>query len=181
MSNKMCALEIMEKNDMITVEEKKFRFIFIEETKASEPIDKIIVPAKKIYIRQKGEAFDKKFRKLMTSSGYVCMPGSNYAGSELFFKKKDIDNFLDNLPKKEILYTRPFPTAMSRYISEVKKERNLKVDGSEKVYTNDFFGFTQNGSWCYQTKIEQLNITRERLEKEVEEEMKAIKFMEQLF
>lgn len=179
--SEVCALEIMEKNDMITVEEKKFRFIFIEETKDSEPIDKMIVPAKKIYIRQKGEAFDKKFRNLMTSSGYICMPGSNYAGAELFFRKKDIDSFLDNLPKKEIIYTRPFPTAMSRYISEVGKERDLKIDGSEKVYANDFFSFIQNGSWGYQTKIEQLNITRERLEKEEKEEAKAIKFMEKLF
>lgn len=180
MSN-ICALEIMEKNEMITIEEKKFRFAFVEKTDSTEAIDKTIVPAKKISILQKGERFDRKFRDLMISSGYVCMPASNYQGAELFFKKKDLDNFLDNLPKKEILYTRPFPTAMSKYISEVKEERGLIINGSEKVYTNDFFSFNDNGSWGYQTKIKQLNIIKERVEKEEEEESEAIKFMEQLF
>ena len=179
--SEVCALEIMEKNDMITVEEMKFRFLFVEEKEAIEPIDKITVPAKKISILQKGEEFDRKFRDLMTSSGYVCMPGSNYGGAELFFKKKDIDNFLDNLPEKEILYTRPFPSAMSRYISEVKDERNLIISDSVKVYTNDFFSFNKNGSWGYQTKIKQCDIIKERLDKEKKQEQKAIEFMEQLF
>lgn len=179
--SEICALEIMEKNDMIKIEKMKFRFSFIEEKEANEPIDEITVPAKKISILQKGEAFDRKFRELMMSSGYLCMPASNYQGAELFFKKEDIDNFLDNLPEREIIYTRPFPTVMSRYISEVKEERNLKIYGSEKVRRNHFFYFKENGAWGYQTKIKQLNIARKRVKKEEEEEAKAIKFMEQLF
>lgn len=179
--SEVCALEIMEKNDMITVEEMKFKFIFVEKADANEAIDRTIVPAKKISILQKGEEFDRKFRDLMTNAGYVCMPGSNYAGGQLFFKKKDIDSFLDNLPEKEVLYTRPFPSAMSKYISKVKDERNLIVSGSEKVYTHHFFNLNENGSWSYQTKIKQCDVIKERLDKEKEQEQEAIEFMEQLF
>lgn len=179
--SEVCALEIMEKNGMITVEEMKFRFVFVEEKEASEPIDEMIVPAKRISILQKGKTFDRKFRDLMMSSGYICQPAYNYQGSELFFKKKDLDNFLDNLPEKEIIYTRPFPSAMKKYISEVEDERGLIIFGSEKVHTNDFFDLKDNGSWSYQTKIKQLNVIKKRVEKEEEEEAKAIEFMEQLF
>lgn len=179
--SEVCALEIMEKNEMIKVKDTEFSFLFVKEKDATEPISKIIVPAKNIKILQKGGDFDKKFRELMKDSGYTCMPRRGYSGSNLFFRTEDIDDFLDNLPHEEVIYTRPFPTVMERYINKIKDDRNLIIKNSVRVMIDDFFAKEKNGEWGYQTKIKQCDIIKERVDEEKRQEQQAIEFMEQLF
>lgn len=175
--SEICALEIMEKNDMIEVKDKSITYNISEEQYPFGFIKTIKLPYKIIKIKQKGRDFDKKFRELMQSSGYLCRPDSRWGESELFIKKDDVDEFIRKLPQKEIIYMPKMPGLVSLYIKETYE--NIFELETRTMYTGH--GHHLFSDECEVIQIINKEIKKERIMNENQKEEKAIEFIKQLF
>ena len=176
--SEQCALEILENNDMIEIEKKKWTHQIAEEQYPFETdIIKILeIPFKSIRIKEKGEKFDERFRELMQENGYLCTPNSRYGSSDIFIKKEDVVNFLKKLPQEEIIFTENLHYLIRDYIEN--KYYNIELI-QEKQYTGHGLHAFKGASVT--SKIINLTEKRRRIEQQQNKEEKAIKFMEQLF
>lgn len=170
--SEQCALEILENNDMIKVGKEKWIHKIAEKQYPFENdiIKRLEIPFKSIKIKEKGEKFDERFRRLMQKNGYL------YTKSSTFIKQKDIDNFLKELPQTETIWTEELNNLIINYIE--KKYDFLKIE-KKAQYTGHGHHMFSNRS--YVTKITNLKTKKERIKNEKNREQEAIKFMEQLF
>lgn len=171
-----CALEIMQQNNMIKIENRHWLHRIAKEQYPDEIIKELKIPIKRIHIKQDGEEFDLKFRELMKQSGYICTPTKGYGASELFIKKEDIDNFINGLPEEEEIYTDVLNYLIYNYIQ----------DNYQHIKLQKHVMYTGHGNHKFQgkdavTSITNLNLKKQRIEQESQKEKDAIKFMEQLF
>ena len=169
--SEQCALEILENNDMIKVRKEKWIHQIAEEQYPFETdiIKRLEIPFKNITIKEKGEKFDERFRRLMQKNGYI------YTKNSTFIKKEDVDNFLKELPQIETIWTEK-PNYL--IIDYIENKYNFLIE-EKAQYTGQGHHMFSNRS--YVAKITNLKIKEERIKNEKNREQEAIKFMEQLF
>ena len=174
--SEVCALEIMENNNMIKVNEGRWVYKITKNNNPSEEdiIKEIKLPCKIIKIKTAGENFDKKFRELMKKSGYVCTPAQNYRNSDKFVKTSDIDKFIKELPEVEIVYLKELCWFVEKYIK--KNYEYITIKNIDNKYAQNIFGN------CYKIiKLTNNKIKTNRIEQAKQKEKEAIEFIEQLF
>ena len=176
--SEVCALEIMENNNMIKVNNTtwKYKITTNEDPSQEDIIKEIRLPCKNIQIKTGGKKFDKKFRTLMKKSGYVCTPTERYGDSNKFVKTSDIDKFIKELPEIEIVYLRKLCWFVKEYIEE--NYRYITIKNIDNRFKRNIFSI--NG---YNNIIELTNnkIKTNRIKQAKQKEQEAIEFMEQLF
>ena len=174
--SEFCALEIMQNNNMIKVNEGHLVYMITEDNDPDKEdiIKKIKLPCKIIQIKTKGDNFDKKFRELMKKSGYVCTPRENYRNSDKFIKKSDIDEFIKELPKIENIYLNQLYWFVEKYIEEYYE---YTIENIDNRYKRNIFTIN-----CYNViKLTNNKIKNDRIKQTKQKEQEAIEFMEQLF
>lgn len=169
-----CALEIMQNNRMITIENKYCLYKITDEY-YDDFIKEIKLPFLSIKIKTGGKKFDKKFRELMEKSGYISTPANNYGDSDKFIKKSDIDKFIKELPELETIYLKELYWFVEKYIEEYYQYITIKNIDNRYNKINIFKG--------YNTIIKLTNnkIKNNRIEQARKKEQEAIEFIEQLF
>lgn len=172
----VCALEIMEKNNMITSLDKHlvYKITTNKDPNEEDIIKEIKLPYKQILIKTGGKNFDKKFRELMKKSGYICTPASNYGDNEKFVKKSDVANFIKELPEIETIYLKELLWFVEQYIE--RWHSYLKIKNIDNRYKRNLFKNCNTIIELTNTKIKE-----NRIEQARKKEEKAIEFMEQLF
>lgn len=172
----VCALEIMENNNMIATSNKYWVYKITTERDPCEKdvIKEIKLQYKIIRIKTGGKKFDKKFRELMKKSGYVCTPAENYGDGEKFVKTSDIDKFVKELPKKETIYLKKLCWFVEKYIQE--SNTHFRIKNIDNRYNKNIFK-----NYNTITEITNNEIKQNRIEQAKQKEEESIRFMEQLF
>ena len=175
--SEFCALEIMKNNNMIDVKEGAWVYKIAINNDPSEEdiIEEIKLPYKIIKIKTAGENFDKKFRKLMKKSGYICTPARNYGDSDKFVKTSDIDKFIKELPEIETIYLKELCWFVEKDIEEHYGYITIKNINNNRYKRNIFKDYNTI------TKLTNNRIKINRLEQARQKEQEAIEFMENLF
>lgn len=170
-----CKLEVLQENGLVRYKESCLKFDIVEQRTSTEKLMEIKMPVTLISYN-KGSEFDAEFRNSMEALGYICTPTNRVSNKEIFINKKDIDEFIKQLPDLEVYYTNQMPAFLETYLELYTHETiNFRIE-RQSIYTGDYH-FNQS-SYCQ--KIIRIDIQKKNEELRKQKENENIEFMKRV-
>lgn len=162
--NNKCAIEILNKNDLIDVEEMLHNF-----QKDNVPDIKFI----RITFFDKNPKFNKELKKILEEE-YICWynKSDNISSEYNYVKKENIIRWIIDLPEKEEIIIPIWDYKFANFVIDYIK-KNIPE-----------FKCKMLNQWSYQQtemEIRNLKVIEKRKKKENEEDEEALKLLDKLF